>query len=170
MTAGSLRSRSQAYSSTRRSPWSSWTTGRCSATGGVGEGWVVVTDGLVCQTREGGAAAVLGGRLGIVQPRGQQRALRRVGGEGQGNAVGGAGLLGAPQGAQELGAGGVEEVVAVERRAQRVDLIQRLRRAVDMRRGDGPVGPHHRRRRDAQEGVVEGDDLRPVGVLPVRRL
>ena len=54
------------------------------------------------------------------------------------------------------------EVVVLE--GQRVDQLERLPRAVDLRDRDGPVERDDRGRREDEELVVEREDLFPVGV------
>ena len=71
----------------------------------------------------------------IVQACLEEPPLGRVVGEGEGAAVRIARLVPAPQASQQLGAGRVEEVIAIEPRRQRLDLRQRGRRARRARPG-----------------------------------
>ena len=79
-----------------------------------------------------------------------------------GRVIGRARLLAPAQPAQQVGAGGVEDAIA--RKRQAVDLRQRDLGAVELGHRDRPVEPHDRRGVEADELVVEGDDLRPVRV------
>ena len=60
---------------------------------------------------------------------------------------------------------------SAERDIQRVDEGERRGGTVPLADGDGPVERDHRRRREGEQVVVEGDDLAPVGRrLAVHRL
>jgi len=74
-------------------------------------------------------------------------------------------LLAPAQPAQQLGAGGVERVVPLQR--QTVNLCQRDLRAVELGDRDQPFEPHDRRGVEADQLIVERDDLRPVGVTDI---
>ena len=76
----------------------------------------------------------------------EQAAFGVVGGEGQGAGVGGGGLVVAAEAGEQLGAGGVEEVVAVEPVGELVDGGQRTARPAR-----GPIC-------DIADGAVEADD------------
>ena len=93
--------------------------------------------------------------------------LRAVGGARDGRLVGGRGLLPPAEPAQQVGAGRVEQVVAVE--AQLVDQRRARRRG---RRtsatATAPVERHDGGRARPRQLVVEREDLAPVGV-PRRR-
>ena len=83
--------------------------------------------------------------------------------QGGGAFVGGRGLAVAAQPPEQIGSGGVEGVVAVQ--VQLVHQRERGGRAVDLADGDGAVEGDDRGRGDREQLVVEGDDLRPVGLL-----
>ena len=68
---------------------------------------------------------------------------------------------------QQLGAGGVVQVVVVERLAQGIDFGERGLGTGGVAQCDGPMETRERRRRQVQEHVVEQDDLFPVGVRPI---
>src|ERR1700722_16834919 len=76
-------------------------------------------------------------------------------------------LLTAAQPAQQVGAGAMVGVIAGQLVLQTVDDRQRPLRAVELGDRDGPVEGDDRRGIDADELVVEGDDLGPVGVAYV---
>ncbi len=73
-------------------------------------------------------------------------------------------LLAAAQPAQQIGAGRVAGVIAGQLVLKTVDGRQCYLRSVKLGDRDGPVEGDDRRGVDADELVVEGDDLRPVGV------
>jgi hypothetical protein len=60
----------------------------------------------------------------------------------------------------------VERVVVVQ--VQFVDQSRRSIGAVHLADGDGAVEAHDGRRGDREQLIVEGDDLRPVGLLDCR--
>jgi len=62
----------------------------------------------------------------------------------------------------------VERVVVVE--VQLVHQSERCSRALHLTDGDGAVEGHHRRGGDREQLVVQGDDLRPVGLLDRRSI
>jgi acyl-CoA synthetase (AMP-forming)/AMP-acid ligase II len=76
-------------------------------------------------------------------------------------------LLTAAQPAQQVGAGHVVSVIAGQLGRETVDGRQRHLRAVKLGDRDGPVEGDDRRGLEADELVVEGDHLRPVGVARV---
>src|SRR5439155_8211860 len=82
--------------------------------------------------------------------------------------VGGRGLAVSAQPTKKVGSGGVERVVVVE--VQLVHQSERCRRALDLGDGDGAVEGHHRRGGDRDQLVVQGDYLRPVGLLDCRSI
>src|SRR5450755_3620388 len=84
-----------------------------------------------------------------------------------GFAVGRARLLTAAEPAQQLGAGRMVGVIAGQLVLKTVDGRQCHLRAVELGDRDGPVEGDDRRGVEADELVVEGDDLRPVGVTYV---
>ena len=65
--------------------------------------------------------------------------------------------------AEQISSRGVVRVVAVQ--LKRVHDRERGGRAVDLADRDGAVEGHDRGRSDREQLVVEGDDLRPVGLL-----
>ena len=71
---------------------------------------------------------------------------------------------------EQLGAGGVEEVVAVQLVREVVDPGQRQPGLLvaELGQGDGHVEQHDRRGVVPLEQLVERDDLQPVGLLPRR--
>jgi hypothetical protein len=90
----------------------------------------------------------------------------RVRGQSAGDAVGGRGFLVAAEAAQQVGAGRVEQVVAVQpRRTQVVHRRQARRRAADLGQRDGAVERDDRRGRERVELVVERQDGGPVGAV-----
>src|SRR5690606_6921224 len=80
----------------------------------------------------------------------------------RGDGVLGGGLLRPSQSAQEVGAHGVEGVVARER--QRVDRLQGGGGTVDLGQRNRPVQRHHRRGLEGEECVIGRQDAAPVGV------
>src|SRR5689334_16009902 len=84
----------------------------------------------------------------------EEAPLRLVAGQLERTLVRGAGLIGAPDPAQEVGAGRMEVLVVVQR--QRVDDPERRLRARDLGDGDRPVQLHDRRAGHAGELAVEG--------------
>jgi len=76
-------------------------------------------------------------------------------------------LLTAAQPAQQVGAGRMVGVIAGQLVLKTVDGRQCHLRAVKLGHRDGPVEGDDRRGVEADELVVEGDDLRPVGVAYV---
>src|SRR5215207_11045809 len=77
--------------------------------------------------------------------------------------VGGRGLAVPAQPPKPTGSRGVERMVVVQ--VQLVHQGQRSSGALHLADGDGTVEGHDRRGRDRKQLVVEGDDLRPVGLL-----
>ena len=75
----------------------------------------------------------------------------------------------AAQPAQQVGAGRMVGVIAGQRVLETVDGRQCHLRAVELGDRDGPVEGDDRRGVEADELVVEGDDLPPVGVLASSR-
>ena len=75
----------------------------------------------------------------------------------------------AAQPAQQIGAGRMVGVIAGQLVLKTVDGRQSHLRAVELGDRDGPVEGDDRRGVDADELVVEGDDLRPVGVAYAAR-
>ena len=73
-------------------------------------------------------------------------------------------LLAAAQPAQQVGAGRMVGVIAGQLVLKTVDGRECHLRAVKLGDRDGPVEGDDRRGIEADELVVEGDDLRPVGV------
>src|SRR6266498_1329364 len=106
-------------------------------------------------------------RLDLGQAAREEGALDRVGGQGQGAAVGGGRLGDAAEAAQQVGAGGVEEVVAVQRAGggELLDPGEALLRAVGHGDRDRAVQLHDGRGGHAAQGVVERQDAGPVGGL-----
>src|ERR1022692_714428 len=76
-------------------------------------------------------------------------------------------LLTAAEPTQHVGAGRMVGVIAGQFVLKTVDGRQRYLRAVKLGDRDGPVEGDNRRGVEADELVVEGDDLRPVGVTYV---
>src|SRR5215472_12035508 len=76
-------------------------------------------------------------------------------------------LLTAAQSAQQVGAGRMVGVIAGQLALKTVDGRQCHLRAVKLGDRDGPVEGDDRRGVEADELIVEGDDLRPVGVAYV---
>ena len=70
------------------------------------------------------------------------------------------------QSREKVGPCGVKRVVVVQR--QRVDQGQPGSRALHLSDGDRAIQRHDGGRRDREQLVVEGDDLRPVGLLDVK--
>ena len=107
--------------------------------------------------------AVTEGDLG--EAPGEEGPLDRVGGELQGAAVGGGRLRGATQTPEQVGPGGVEEVVAVEVAGggQVVHQVEAGGRALDHGHGDRVVEGDHRGAGHRQELAVEDGDAPPVG-------
>ena len=64
---------------------------------------------------------------------------------------------------------GVEQVIALEREGQVVDLSERGLGPCEMAERDGSVQPDHRAVRHLHQGVVEHDDLVPVRLFPRSR-
>ena len=73
------------------------------------------------------------------------------------------GLLVAAEAAEEIGAGGMEEVHLVERRLELVDQRKTGLRAFGHRDGDGAVERDHWGWIDLNQFAVQRCDLRPVG-------
>ena len=92
----------------------------------------------------------------------------RVAREGDRPVVGRARLDATVHPAQQLGTRGVERVVPVERVPEGVERGQCDVGAVDLGDRDGAVEGDDGRAVEADELVVEGDDLRPVGVAGSR--
>ncbi len=90
----------------------------------------------------------------------------------QSHTIGAASLVDARQPPQQVGTGGVAQVVVAQfaARQQLVHQPQAGRRAVAHRHGHRAIQFHHRRRSQAQQHVVEPDDLRPVGLRRAGRL
>src|SRR5205823_6183022 len=80
--------------------------------------------------------------------------------------VGGRGLVVSAQPAKQVGSRGVERVVVVQ--VQLVHQSKRRSGALHLADGDGAVEGYDRRGGDRKQLVVEGDDLRPVGLLDCR--
>src|SRR5712691_2789599 len=93
--------------------------------------------------------------------------LGGVAGQLDGFAVRRTRLLTAAQPAQQVGAGRMVGVIAGQLVLKTVDGRQCHLRAVKLGHRDGPVEGDDRRGVDADELVVEGEDLRPVGVTYV---
>ena len=93
--------------------------------------------------------------------------LSRVGREFESALVSRPGFIRTAQGPEQVGAGRVVEVVAVEGRGEGVDLGQGGFRTGGVAPCDGPVEPGERQGREVQEHVVEQHDLCPVGIGPV---
>lgn len=98
--------------------------------------------------------------------------LRLLARQGQRRAVGLAGLAAATETAAEVGTRRVRQVVIGQftSRQQRIDHGQPDLDAIAHGQGHGAVEFDHRRWRQVQQRVVEGDDPCPVGVLGARRL
>src|SRR5438128_943987 len=77
--------------------------------------------------------------------------------------VGGRGLASSVEPPEQIGSGGVEGLVVVQ--VQFVDQSERCRGAVNLADRDGSVVGNDRRRGDRKQLVVQGDDLRPVGLF-----
>src|SRR5262249_57108240 len=75
--------------------------------------------------------------------------------------------LTAAQPAQQVGAGRMVSVISGQRVRETVDGRERHPRAVELGDRDRAVEGDDRRRVEADELVVEGDDLRPIGVAYV---
>src|SRR5829696_4347319 len=87
--------------------------------------------------------------------------------QGRRTLVGGRGLAVPAQPPKQIGSGGVEQVVVVQI-LQPLHQRQRRGRVLQLTDGDGAVEGHHRGGGDHQQLVVQGDDLRPVGLLDRR--
>src|SRR5437870_1337505 len=77
--------------------------------------------------------------------------------------IGGCSLVGPAEPPEEIRSGGVEWVVVAK--VQLVYQAQCRSRALHLADGDGPVEGNDRRGGDRKQLVIEGDDLRPVGLL-----
>src|SRR3984957_13027041 len=73
----------------------------------------------------------------------------------------------AAQPAQQVGAGRVVGVIVAQLVLETIDARQRHLWAVELGDRDGPVEEDDRRGVEADELVVEGYDLRPVGVAGI---
>ena len=100
----------------------------------------------------------------LVAAAGQVGGLGGVARQLDGFVVRRARLLAAAQPAQQVGAGRMVGVIAGQLVLETVDGRQCHLRAVELGDRDGPVEGDDRRGVEADELVVEGDDLRPVGV------
>src|SRR3954467_6788300 len=102
----------------------------------------------------GGAPDLVVSAFDIISPRQlaqaplEEAALGLLAGEGEGARVGGAGVRGPSQAAEEVGAGGVREVVVGQLAAREEDVDERQAggRAVAHGHGGGAVQLHHGRR------------------------
>src|SRR5690349_16611505 len=97
----------------------------------------------------------------LVAAAGEVGALGGVVGEGEGGLVGGAGLVGAVEATEELGASGVPEVV--RREVEAVDLGEADGGAVELGEGHGAVEGDDGRGSDREQLAVQRGDLGPVG-------
>src|SRR5712691_3427247 len=77
--------------------------------------------------------------------------------------VGGRGLAVSAEPPEQIGSGGVEGLVVVQ--VQFVDQSERCRGALNLADRDGSVEGNDRRGGDRKQLVVQGDDLRPVGLF-----
>ena len=94
----------------------------------------------------------------------------RVRGKRAGNVVGGRGFLVAAEAAQQVGACGVEQVVAVQgQRTQVVHRGQSRGGTANFGERDGAVERDYRSRREHVELVVERQDGAPVGAVEAGR-
>src|ERR1700744_1300235 len=83
---------------------------------------------------------------------------------GDGGVVGGCRFFGPAEATEEVGAGGVEQVISGQvALVQRVELVEGGGGACDLGQGDAAVEGDDRGGGDGQELVVEGEDLAPVG-------
>ena len=106
----------------------------------------------------------------VEQAAGEEAPVGRVGGQLVGAPVRRGGLVAAVEAAQQVRAGGVQQVVAVEP----VDPVDQRQPGsaglVGHGDGDGVVERHHRRRRHRQQLGVQGGDARPVRLVGGGRL
>jgi hypothetical protein len=102
----------------------------------------------------------------------EEAALAVVGDQRQGSCVALGRFRRGPDSAQQVGARGVQQMIAVEiaRRGERIDKCERRLRAV--RHGDchRAVQRHDRRGLQAFEKIIEAYDLRPVRIFGAWRL
>ena len=70
---------------------------------------------------------------------------------------------------EQMGTDGVEPVMARQRSVERLEQLQAGGRAVGHGRRDSPVERHHRVAGHPFKQAVQGEDLRPVGVLDALR-
>jgi len=92
--------------------------------------------------------------------------LGRVGGQREGTAVRGAGLVGMAQLTQQLRAARVVQVVFAKDAGEVIQLGQRGPRPRGIAHRDGAVQAGDRRGRQVQQHVIQQHDLLPVGVFP----
>src|SRR5207302_6914200 len=96
----------------------------------------------------------------------QQGPFRRILGKLQRTVERGRDLAFAAELAEQLGSGGMVQVIVLQLVRQTLQLRQRRLRTGDVTHSDGAVQAHYRRRPEDQQRVVEQQDLRPVGCLP----
>src|ERR1700674_3902851 len=92
----------------------------------------------------------------------EERALREVLGQVQGASLRRSRLFATAEVVQQLGVCGMEQVIAVQHGRDRLQLMQRRRRTLDLPERDRTVEPDNRRRRQREQHVVQHDDLKPV--------
>lgn len=115
-----------------------------------------------------GEAPVTGASILSHQPLTEKRTLGWIPSQLQRPAVCREGLGRPAHPAQQLGPGGVEQVVAIEAGDEGLHLTQGGLRAQNVAQRDRPVQPDHRRGRKLDEFLVEERDLVPVGLRPGR--